>query len=399
MEMPPIPPQMQQQLLAALQRAQAGAGGQGSQQMSVPGGGAPPQQSPQMPSSQQSQQMPQLGGNNIMLPGGTASPGVPGVQMSATPPKQTGSIAARGVAALPGAVFAVKQSMQRSKTEKARQLAGQYLAMQNADDPKVKQAANQLLADPKNHKIFEKAVTDPGSPEYAGVQMAYRDLVTQEQQSAAMQEMRGKVQEQMAAAQQKQALAQQESANAARMQKQTEQMGTVTDKDKETNRIKEEQIKARGEQVTAQIQARLQQTQQQTKAMLDATKMRTRATVQSATIRGKATVNAASQRAAKADTYIQGEYKILNQQLTELDRHSKDLAAQITKDTHWYGDDDGKADVQSQLSQIEAQRGVLAAQFQMLQQKDRAFQTSGVTPPPQQQTKGKGTQDDPIVIP
>jgi hypothetical protein len=369
-----LPPQVLQALMAqmAQQKGQQTASGPGA----PPTPQIPPGQMP--PTGQPSGGPPRLGGNNVMLPGGTAAPGIPGVQMSATPPKRAGNTTGHGMMAIPAAVMQAKQNKQRSKTEQARQLAGQYLAMKNSDDPKVQQAADQLLADPKNHKVFDKAVSDPSSPEYAGVQMAYRDQLAQEQQGQAMQEMRAKVQEQQAAAQQKQALAAQEQAKAADLRKQTEQRGTVTELD-------QAKLDAKMEQVTAQIKAKMLQTQTSTQAMLQAVNARVAGAVKVAGIKEQ---GAKTRQASKIDTYILGEYKALQGQLNELDRQTKDLTSHLDKTTHWYSDPDDKNDVQQQLAQIDAQRGVLMQQYQMLQQKDQAFQRSGLVAPPQSTTPG-----------
>lgn len=397
MGMTGLTPQMKQQLMAYI-AAQSGANRQG---------GAP--QPGQMPQGQPGQQPPQatggsgqpsqLGGNNMTMPGGTVSPMIPGVQMSATPPKQAGSVSARGLAALPGAVMAVKQSMQRSKTEKARQLAGQYLAMKNSQDPKVQQAADQLLSDPKNHKIFDKATSDPSSAEYAGVQMAYRDMVGQEQQAQKMQEMQQKVQSMQAMASQRDALAQREHAQATDIQKQTEQRGTVTEKDAAANKIKEDQIQARGEQATAQIKMHLQQTDMTTKAMLEAVNKRVAGSIKVANIHES---GAKGRQNSRIDTYIQGEYKSLQGQLNALDKQSKDLTSHMDKESTgvkaWFVDPEDKSAVQQQLAQIEAQRGVLTQQFQMLQQKDKAFQSTGLTPQPASSMQGDGSEQKPYVI-
>lgn len=369
-----IPPQVLQALMAQLaqQKAQPQPGAAPAMPTIPPG---------QMPPTAQAggpQQQPRLGGNNVMMPGGTAAPGVPGVQMSATPPRQAGNTRGHGAMAIPAAVMQAKQNKQRNKTEMARQLAGQYLAMKNSDDPKVQQAADQLLADPKNHKIFDKAVSDPGSPEYAGVQMAYRDQLSQEQQGIAMKEMQAKMEHQRAQTEEQRAKAQQEQAKAADLQKQTGQRGTVTELD-------QAKMDAKMEQVTAQIKAKNLQTQTATQAMLQAVNARVAGAVKVAGIKEQ---GAKTRQAAKIDTYILGEYKALQGQLNELDKQSKDLNSHLDKTTHWYSDPDDKDEVQQQLAQIDAQRGVLMQQFQMLQQKDQAFQRSGLTPPPQSKSAG-----------
>lgn len=387
-----LSPQQQQQLLAMMAGANGGQGG-GQQPPQVP-----PQQMtqgsqpPQMQPSGQQPQMPQFstGRGTMMLLGGTASPSVPGVPQSATPPRQPSQMRASGVAAIPGAVMAVKQKMQQDKVQKARQLASQYIALKQSDDPNVQKTADAMMSDPKVHKIFDKATTDPNSPEYQGVQMAYRDQMSQEEQKIAMQEMKSKMQQQQASTQHQQALARQADATANQRQAQADTAGQVTEADK----FKAEQ---RMNQVTAQIQSRLQQTSQTTQRMMEATKLRIEGSIKVAQIRGSATVSAAGKRANATNNYIIQEYKALNSQLTDLDRTSTALSAQLAKQTHWYGDDEGKADIQQKISQIEAQRTVLTQQFQMLQQKDQAFTRSGLVPPPP--TVGSGTENDPIRIP
>lgn len=123
--------------------------------------------------------------------------------------------------------------------------------------------------------------------------------------------------------------------------------------------------------------------------MLEATRLR----MQSAELQTKMRVGAAkSKQGSKIDTYIVQEYKALTQQLNELDKNSSVLAKQMKDDTHWYGDDDGKADVQQQLTQIETQRQILTQQFQMLQQKDQAFQGSGIIAKPEPATGPGGAK-------
>lgn len=392
-------PQMLQALLA--------------QQMSKQGGGGPQMQPPAMPQVQPGQpgamqppapqqgntQQPQFqsGGSTMMLPGGTASPAITGIPMSATPPGEKPRLTGTGIM---GSVLAIKNNFQDKRVQKARTLASQQIAMlQNPEmkksmDDAAKKDPNVAKALEKQQKdwikIYDKAMTDPNSAEYQGVQMAYRDQIQQEQQDVSMREMQAKMEEQRSRVQQQQALSQQEQARAGLLQRQTQLAGTETEADKA-------KLDARMEQVTAQIKARMLQSQAQVKAMLEATKIRATSAVQSAAIRAGGTVKAAQARQNKADQYIINEYKALNQQLNELDKQSKDLQSHLDKTTHWYADPEDKADVQQQLSQIEAQRGVLMQQFQMLQQKDQAFQRSSITTP--MQPVGTGTQDKPIVIP
>lgn len=372
-----LPPDLQKQLLAQL--SQPGAG--------VPRVGVGTQQSP-TPFDTLQPQAPKLGGNNVMLPGGTASAGVPGVQLSATPPKQAGSVAARGIGSLPGAVIAVKQQMQRSKSEKARQLTGQYLAMKNSADPKIQQAADALLADPKNHKIFAKATTDPSSPEYAGVQMAYRDMVAQEQQSQAMEEMRAKIQEQQGRAQQQAAMAQQEQQRARLYGRQADIAGTATEKDQ----FQEQQKNLRAQM---QVNARLQQSRQSIDAMLQ----RTKATVESLENRAKLHEQNANYRAGlhergadkragmrqqqnQALNAMLKQYKNIQSEITNLDREQKAAQDDLIKNpiSSWVTGQDEQ--FQANSAQIDAKRQGLEAQLAALDASVDAMTAGGVIPPP-----------------
>lgn len=377
-----LPPQLQQQLMQAIATQRGGASAQPPAMQPQSG-----QQPPQMPAGDAPMPQFQTGRSTMMLPGGTASPAVPGVPQSATPPKQPGNMRASGIAAIPGAVMMVKQKMQQDKIQKARQFASQYIALKQSDDPNVQKTADAMMADPKVHKIFDKAVSDPNSPEYQGVQMAYRDQMTQEQQKVAMQEMKSKMEQQKAATQHQQALARQADATANQRNAAADTMGQVTDAD----RFKAEQ---KMQQVTATIQGRLQQTNQITQRMIETTKLRIEGTHIDTRVRANATITAAGKRAAATNNYIVQEYRALNSQLTELDRQSKDLTAHLDKTTHWYSDPDDKEQVQQQLAQIEAQRGVLGQQLQMLQAKDQAFQGSGLIEKPRSQQ----TQQ-PMIIP
>lgn len=144
------------------------------------------------------QQMPQLGGNNATVGSGTAVPRVGGIQPSATPPSLPGRNTESTLRGLPGMVMQVKQQKHMDQMNKARALAGQYIAMMNSGDPKLQKAAQQLLADPKNHKVFDKATTDPMSPEYQGVQAAYRDVMQEDAQKAQYQQMQQQMEMQRA---------------------------------------------------------------------------------------------------------------------------------------------------------------------------------------------------------
>ena len=130
MGMTGMTPQMLQQIAAALQRPQAqpqsnngqpqGAGplpqGAMSQASAAPGAQQPP-----IPGANGvTPQLGGVGGSNLMLPSGTAAPAVPGVPMSATPPRQPGAMRANGIASLPAAVFAMKQKFQQDKVTSSR---------------------------------------------------------------------------------------------------------------------------------------------------------------------------------------------------------------------------------------------------------------------------------------
>lgn len=377
-----LPPELRQQLMQALASQKGGASAQPPAMQPQSG-----QQPPQMPAGDAPMPQFQTGRSTMMLPGGTASPAVPGVPQSATPPKQPGNTRASGLAAIPGAVMMVKQKMQQDKVQKARQFASQYIALKQSDDPNVQKTADAMMADPKVHKIFDKAVSDPNSPEYQGVQMAYRDQMSQEQQKVAMQEMKSKMEQQKAATQHQQALARQADATANQRNAAADTMGQVT----EADRFKAEQ---KMQQLTATIQSRLQQTKDITSRMLETTKLRIEGTHIDTRVRANATITAAGKRAAATNNYIIQEYKALDAQLNDLDRTSTALSAQLAKETHWYGDDEGKSDIQQKITQIEAQRGVLTQQFQLLQSKDQAFQRSGLIEKPRSQQ----TQQ-PMVIP
>jgi hypothetical protein len=391
-----LTPQQQQQLLMMMQQRQQQAAPQTGQGQ-VPGGGQsagqgqqPPQMS-QMP-SQQSQQMAQFqtGRSTMQLPSGTVSPAVPGVPYSATPPNSKpsgGGGTTMRATGLVAAVMAVKQSQSQNKMQKARQLTSQYLALKQNGDPQVQKTADAMMQDPKVHKIFDKAINDPSSPEYQGVQMAYRDIEDQEQRQKQMQEMQSKIESQSALSQQRLSLAQQESAYAERAKTQASQMGQVTP-------AEQAKLDEKMKQATIQIQGRLDQTQMQTSTMLKVVDARVSAMRDVARINAGAKLGAAGMRQQAASQAIFKEYKALQDQANELDRQSKDLKAHLDKNTHWYGDADDADEVQGQLMQIETKKAVLAQQFQMLQQKDQLFQRQGVIP----MGAGDGTKEHPIVI-
>lgn len=386
-----IPPQMQQQLLAHLAQAQQGAGG--GQQGNMPSPGMP-QVPMQMPNSgQPTPQMPrfQTSSGTMMLPGGTASPSVPGVPASATSPQNKSRMIGQGMI---GTVLAVKNQIHDSKVQKARQLASQYIALMQNDDPKMKEMANKMLQDPKVHKVFDAAVTKPGSPEYDGVQMAYRDQMSQEQQKTAMEEMQAKMQEQQgrareqeALAQRQQATAQREMSQASNLDKKTEKMGQVTPE-------KQAAIDAKMNVVSLQLKSKMQQTQMQTQAMLQAVDKRVAGNIKVSGMRAK---TAAGVRMAKNDETVIKRYNLIREQISDLNKQSKDLYGHLDKETHWYNDPEDTADVQQRLLQIEQQRNDLGQQLQQLQVQDQQYQKTGFLSP--QVKQGDGSQQNPHVLP
>lgn len=219
-----LTPQMQQALMSMM----AGLKGGGPQAPGMAQGTnipqAPPQPSPQM-LPQQQPQMPRMGPQGSVLPTGSAVPNVGGVRPSAMPARQPRSISG-GTGAL-GAVFATvmmaKQKMSQDKQQKARAVAGQYIAITNGGgDPQ------QMLLDPKVHKIFDKALKDPNSPEAQGIQQAYQDVQRTDMQKQQQQMLQQRMQE--VSVRMQQMKAQTEAARA--LAEQRNQYGEVTDQDK-----------------------------------------------------------------------------------------------------------------------------------------------------------------------
>ena len=146
---------------------------------------------PQLP--QPTPAAPTLGGNNIKLTSGMASPAVPGIPYAkpgggATPSHN------EVFQGMPGSLMAIKAQMHSAKVEKYRQLTNQYIALQQ--DPNAQSARAKLAqGDPKIAKALEKqqqdfakmtekALADPNSAEAQGIQKAYQD---QESRVAAQQ--------------------------------------------------------------------------------------------------------------------------------------------------------------------------------------------------------------------
>lgn len=214
--LPMAPNQLQQMLqLIAMSRPQQSQ--QTDQQLQQPS------PMPQLPSSPPA--APRLGGNNILLPSGIASPGVPGVPMSAAHREL--------FQGMPGTLMGLKAQMHRAKVEKFQALTNQYIASQmdhNAQkaqaelarsDPKIAKALEKQKQD--FAKMIEKAISDPNSAEAQGIQRAYADQEGKVQQQQAQQEQMAKLKDIAAQVQQRQAAAQRDQAEAAKFQSQIPQ--------------------------------------------------------------------------------------------------------------------------------------------------------------------------------
>lgn len=331
----------------------------------------------------QQPQMPRLGGPNATLPTGTAVPRAGGVQPAATPPRPQGGVSGHGAfGTIIGSVMAVKQKMSNDKREKARALAGQYIAMMNSGDPKLQQAAQQLLGDPKNHKIFDKAISDPNSPEYQGVQMAYRDVMKEDQAKQSFQEMQARIQQQ-------QALAQQEQARARDLQSLATTRGQVT----ESEVYKEEQ---KNERTKMQIDARLQQSRQSIEAM----NKRAANSIASLEKRAALAQRGAKERAGMRQQQSQAanamlkEYRNIQSEISNLDREQKDMQDNMSRSpiTSWIT---GQADEYTARSaMIESKRTQLETRLQALDASVDAMTQGGVIPREASAAKAGG----PIVV-
>jgi hypothetical protein len=364
-------PEMQQWLMQQMQQVgQQPQQGQGMQPLQP--SGAPPQ-------------MPRLGGNNALTSTGTAVPRVGGIQPAATPPREPKQISGRGAfGSIIGGVMAVKQKMSQDKQQKARAIAGQYIAMMNSGDPKLQQAAQQLLADPKNHKIFDKAISDPTSPEYNGVQQAYQDVVREDQQKAAWQQL----QQQMSEAQARMVAEQQRGKYWEQMGEAAGRRGEVTPEDRFKAEQKAQQIKdqiaARKETNDANIAARRKNLEAQIASLEKRTSMQQKG----AMARTKERV--ASDQAIAA---MLKQYKNIEQRYSTLDREQTTLEKEISDKPvgSWLtGEDDA---FRSRISAIDAQRKVLDDQMdQVGAAVDQMTQGKLIPKKNQEASAGKSTQ-------
>jgi hypothetical protein len=404
-----IPPQVLAQFAAMIQNQQPSGGGGQNASGQPQGAPAMPTVQPGMPGASPSPnatlegggpQIPRLGGNNMRLPSGVASPTIPGVGVSAQPPKQPTQTRASGIAALPFAVMGIKQKMNQDKVQKYRALTNAWIAKQQ--NPDIEKAMQQRAkANPDVAKALEKeqkefvkmvdeAMKNPDSPAGQGIQQAYRDQKMQDVQEEKFQQMQTQMQAMQALEQQRQALAERERAQAEKERKATGQMGTVTEKDRfaaqqkaqlQTNALnaKMNQMRLQSSTIISTTQNRLQSAERQTHERVEGGKEQAR-------IRAEATIGAARMRAAaaKQNDFIVSRYRIINQQATELDRQQKALQDHIDKTTHLGGlwEPDDLQDVQSQIAQIEAQRQFLQGQLQQLQSEDQFYQSKGIIPTP-----------------
>jgi len=301
--MPDMPntlsPEQQQQLMSMMSRLGGG-------QMPAPGmqQGQP---MPQMPQGQP--QMPRMAPQSgSVLPTGSAVPNVGGVRPSAMPARQPQAISGHGALGMVfGGVMAVKQKLSQDKQQKARAVAGQYIAITNGGgDPQ------QFLMDPKVHKIFDKALKDPNSPEAQGIQQAYQDVQRQDMQKQQQQMIQQQMQEAAARIQQMQAYAQRAGAQANK----DEQYGQVTERDQ----FQEAQRNIRAQQG---IQAKLQISANGISAL----KARTDAKIQSME---KIAQQLEAGRNARAATSEAGKDKRAGQRVAQQTSAVKDIMKQYT---------------------------------------------------------------------
>lgn len=210
-----LTPDQRTQLMSMMSRL-------GGNQMPMPGmqQGQP---MPQMPQGQP--QMPRMGPQGSVLPTGSAVPNVGGVRPSAMPARQPSAISGHGALGMVfGGIMMAKQKMSQDKQQKARAIAGQYIAITNGGGD-----TSQFLQDPKVHKIFDKALKDPNSPEAQGIQQAYQDVQRQDQMKQQMELAKAQID---ATIQYRKAQEEQARATANWRDTQAGTIGQVTDRDK-----------------------------------------------------------------------------------------------------------------------------------------------------------------------
>lgn len=386
MSTPSLTPEMQQALMRMLQ-----PGGQGMQ----PGMMQPPVQSGQQGGGQP--QMPRMGGNNQVMPSGTAVPMVPGVPMSATPPRPTSAIAGSGIGMIPAAVAAIKQGMSQKKAQKARASASEWIAIQQ--DPNMKKQLEELAkSDPKLAKVLEKkqqdfikmydnAIKDPNSPEYQGIQMAYRDQLSQEQQKIEMTKMKAQADAEQAKVGAEQARGKQEEAHAALYEKQAEQEGQVTPaKQAEITQKNAAQAEAT-KRIQMQVDQRIKTTRMQIDGMLKATDKRV------AAMRDALGVS----KDDKTVSNLAKDYSNLNAQIKTLNDESskmqKDLSDHPIKYEMWSTEEGAK--IRNKIEANQAQTQILQQQLKLIEQKRQIMLQMGVLPP---ETGNIGTTQEPITV-
>jgi len=386
---PQLTPQALQQFIQMMQQRQQQGGAQ------PPSGG--------MPNPQQAQPSQATGGNAPMseMPPVKTLPGI--APMPQGPQSQTTT----RLQGIPAAVMMIKQGMHQQKIQKAKSLTDWFIAMQ---DPQTKQQVQKAVSgDPKLQKAFEKkmhdytkmydkALTDPNSPEGQGVQAAYRAQQQQAQQQQEWQTKQAQIQ----------AIQNQKNALAAEEQRRTQLMGTVTD----AERFKEQQKNVRAQatidsQITrqaAQIAAQNAQLTQKLTVMKQIAEMR------------EGGLNARAGQRQQQSQAAQALYKQAQAQqneLNELERRRKDIADNMQKHPvlDWFSDEGQNAKAQldlidGQINQLQGKQQVLFQSFDQMQQVGlipKAPMTTPAaaapaTPPATNNKTTKGTKDDPHVI-
>jgi hypothetical protein len=398
-----IPPQLLQQL-AQMMKNQQGAG--------APQGGGPPGAAPPMPAmpppgmpgaqgapdaSGSGGQMPQVGPGNQQMGSGKASPVIPGVPVSNQPAKQQGNIRVQGIASLPFAAMAIKKKMTDDKVNKYRTLANEWVAKKmdpTADKADQKRASEnpeiaKALAkkDKEFVKMVDEAMKDPSSPAAQGIQAAYRDQQKQDQKEQLDQQMQERMRQMQTLELQRQAVAQREQAQAGKVDKETDQMGSVTDKDKfqaqQKLQLQANDISGKFKRLGLQTGTMITIAQNRIASAKDQTHERVEGSKEVARIGAKGKTDSASIAAAarrqQTTDYIVKRYDAVNKRLIELDKRGKEIQDHIDKNTHlggmWTPDD--LAESQKQLEEIAAQQGILQGEFQGLQSQDQFFQSKG----------------------
>jgi hypothetical protein len=307
------------------------------------------------------QALPQFQNNprGALLPTGSTVPTPRGIQPNAgVPPMgRQGGMSGQGMfPAIIGGVIQAKRAFANQKMEKARQLANSWIALAGGGDPQLKQQADAMMNDPKVHKIFDKAMKDPTSPEAQGIQMAYQDQQQKDLQKMAIQEQRTKAQQVYALMMAEMSRARQSEAAGNLSQTRADMYGQVTD----AERYKQQQ---QNQRTMATIQARMQMARNALEGMDRRARMRIGALERIAALHekgatGRATMRTQQNQALNAKIK---QYKNLQSEVANLIHQQKDLDADILNHpvAEW---------VSGQSDEYQAKAAAIADRQQTLQQ-------------------------------